>query len=71
MSNVIQYVTMASVGNANDFGDLTQSRMQLAGLASPTRACFLAGGTPSEVNTIDFVEISTTGNATDFGVCYN
>ena len=34
---------------------------------STTRGLFGAGGTPSEVNTIDYITMATTGNATDFG----
>ena len=65
--NVIQYVTIASTGNAVDFGDLTQSRRGAAGCASATKGLFGSGIISSSVNTIDFVTISTTGNAQDFG----
>ena len=66
-SNVanIDYITIASEGNAIDWGaDRTASAQQMASLASSTRGIF-AGGASS--NVIDFIEISTTGNATDFG----
>lgn len=33
-SNVIDYVTIASTGNATDFGDLTVARYYLAGLSN-------------------------------------
>jgi len=69
--NVIDYVTIASIGNAQDFGDLTVARANVSGLSSPTRAVFSGGYTgPSFsglVNTIDFITISTLGNASDFG----
>ena len=70
--NVLDYVTIASAGNATDFGDLSQSR-QCTAVDNTTRGVFLGGfiypSAPSNtaVNTIDFVEIATTGNATDFG----
>ncbi len=66
--NVIDYFTIASTGNAADFGDLTVTRGATRGISSPTRGVF-AGGTftPSIVNTIDYVTIASTGNATDFG----
>ena len=35
--------------------------------ASPTRAVYAGGATPSGNDTIDYVEIMTTGNAVDFG----
>ena len=69
-SNVIQYVTTASTGNATDFGDLTLSREGTAGAANGTRAVFGGGADWSAsgaANTIDYVTIASTGNATDFG----
>ena len=68
LTNIIDYVTIASAGDAADFGDLTSARRDLDAASSPTRAIFVGGDTPSGlVNTIDFVEILTTGNALDFG----
>jgi hypothetical protein len=68
--NNIDYITIATTGNATDFGDLTQTRSILGAASSQTRGLF-AGGFNGEsgnlVNTIDYVEIGTTGNATDFG----
>ena len=63
--NTIDYVTIATLGNAVDFGDLTASRGQLTGLSNTTRTLFAGGGSYS--NTIDYVTNDTTGNATDFG----
>jgi hypothetical protein len=61
----IDYITIASGGNAIDWGaDRTASAQQMASLASSTRGIF-AGG--ASTNVIDFIEISTTGNCTDFG----
>jgi hypothetical protein len=70
--NVLDYVTIASAGNATDFGDLSQSR-QCTAIDNTTRGVFLGGyiypSAPSNtaINTMDIVEIATTGNATDFG----
>lgn len=64
--NVIQYVTIATTGNATDFGDLTSARRNLGGTSSTIRALF-AGGTETPVNVIDYITIATTGNAVDFG----
>jgi hypothetical protein len=61
----IDYVTMASEGNAIDFGNLSAERYSPGGGASSTRGIF-GGGHPA-VNIIEFVEISTLGNAVDFG----
>ena len=66
--NTIEYITIASLGNAIDFGDLTSTGTQPAGVSSPTRGVFAGrsdGG--GEEDTIDFVIIASTGDATDFG----
>ena len=69
--NTINYITIASMGNAFDFGDLTEDRLGLGSAASSTRALFGAGyQQPSDSgnkDTIDFVTIATTGNAINFG----
>ena len=65
--NTIQYITIATLGNATDFGDLTVERGLLAGMASSTRGVFAGGSQPGTMNTIDYVTLMTTGNATDFG----
>ena len=66
--NSINYITIASMGNGLDFGDLSESRLGLGSAASTTRAV-LAGGYlgPANRDTIDFVTIATTGNAVSFG----
>ena len=38
--NVIDYITIATTGNATDFGDLTVGRYDLAGCASSNRGVF-------------------------------
>lgn len=42
----MQFVTIASAGNASDFGDLTVARFGLGGCASATRG--LSAGEPEE-----------------------
>ena len=64
-SNVIQYITISTAGNASDFGDCTANHYT-AGSASSTRMISGGGGTPF-TNAIQYVEIMTTGNAADFG----
>jgi len=67
-SNTIEYITMSTLGNSQDFGDLTDSMLQPSGCASATRGVFAGGsGTPSNTNIIQYVTIASTGNATDFG----
>ena len=64
----IEFVTMASTGNASSFGELTLARTYLsgAGCQSTTRGIF-AGGHPMNTNLIDFVLFSTGGTAIKFG----
>ena len=65
--NEIDYVTIATLGNATDFGDLTSARSSGGGTDNAVRATFSGGSTGSAVNTIDFVTVASTGNAQDFG----
>ena len=66
-TNVIDFITIATTGNATDFGDLTVSRRG-GGVGCTLIKGICAGGrNPSNVNTIDSVIIQTIGNATDFG----
>ena len=68
-NNVIRYVTIATNGNAIDFGDRTIITRLVTAAATSTRATF-AGGIDfggTNYNNIDYVTISTTGNAIDFG----
>ena len=66
-TDTIDYVTIGTAGNAQDFGNLTSSRWGTAACADSTRGVFFGGLTPSSLNVIDFITIATTGNATDFG----
>ena len=66
--NVIRYITIASTGNAIDFGDRTIPTRLSSAAANRTRGVFTSGLDPNvNYNTIDFVTISTLGDATDFG----
>ena len=67
-TNLTDFVTIATAGNATDFGDLNTANEQAAPNADTTRVV-ISGGTvvPSITNVIDFFTIATTGNATDFG----
>ena len=69
--NTIDYITMMSLGNAQDFGDLTQARRYLSPTCNATRGIFAGGyAGPSPLNavtTIDFITMASIGNAQDFG----
>ena len=64
----MDFVQIATTGNAIDFGDSTQARNGgQGGAASPTRICHGGGNNPSSSDRIDFVNPQTTGDAVDFG----
>jgi hypothetical protein len=69
LSNVIQYVTIATTGDSTDFGDMSASTDELGFMSSNTRAVIAGGsaGGGSFRNTIEYVTIASTGNVTDFG----
>ena len=69
---MIDYVTLASQGNALDFGDLNAAvgTRASSSVSSSTRGLICGGYTnPTAVytNVIDYIEISTIGSALDFG----
>tara|TARA_R110000772_G_scaffold72895_1_gene158850 strand:+ start:293 stop:1519 length:1227 start_codon:yes stop_codon:yes gene_type:complete len=69
--NTMDYVTIASTGNALDFGDATTKKYGAGCCASSTRGLTAGGnsGDPdyTNLNVIEYVTISSTGNGTDFG----
>ena len=67
--NRIEYVTIASTGNAVDFGDLINSEPgNSAGTsASVLQEELLEVETHPKTNVIQYITISTLGNAADFG----
>ena len=66
--NRIDFLTIATTGNTQDFGDLTALTIGPAGSSSNTRGIIMHGATtPTHSNVIDFITIASTGNATDFG----
>ena len=66
-TNIIEFITIATTGNAQDFGDLTEVKHNTSGLSSQTRG-INAGGNPGSMSKkIVFVTIATTGDAIDFG----
>ena len=72
VSNVIDFVTISTLGNAQDFGDTTVAVDALAGASNSTRGLHAGGrtGTPAAEalqNVIGFITIASTGNASDFG----
>jgi hypothetical protein len=68
LTNVIDYINIASTANSTDFGDLLATTRSMCGCASSTRGIFAGGDSGGNgLNVIQYVTINTTGNATDFG----
>ena len=66
--NTMDHVTIASLGNAVDFGDMVVSVYGRAVSTSRTRLVAACGSNGSaDFEEMDFVQIMTTGNAVDFG----
>ena len=65
----VDFYTISSTGNAQDFGDLSRAKGNgVAGFASRTRGVAAGGFSPTaHYNTIDFITMSSTGDGTDFG----
>jgi len=59
----IDYITISSTGNAQDFGDLAFNKNRLRGAASSTRGLFMGGASEQ----IQYITMATTGDAKDFG----
>ena len=66
--NIIDYVTIATTGDAQNFGDLSSTTTGSSGGSDSTRGVIALGhDSPNYINTIEFITIQTTGDATDFG----
>jgi hypothetical protein len=67
----MEFVTISTLGNAADFGDLSLAVSLGTAGSNSTRMVIAGGYNPSplnaRVNTIEFIAISTLGNPTDFG----
>ena len=63
--NNIDYLTISTQGNTQDFGDAVLTKRQGVSFSSRTRS--LTAGAEDRNNTIDFVTISSTGDAQNFG----
>lgn len=73
--NVIDKVTISTLGNATDFGDLSIARAYLCAFSSSTRAVFAGGklqtGSFTVYNVIEYCTFATSGNTSDFGDLLN
>ena len=76
MASSIDFVTIASDGNAVFFGDLTTKRGKLASAETHIRGVFIGSdsgvpATSTYTNVMDFINIASAGNAQDFGDATN
>ena len=65
--NTITQITLATLGNGTDFGDLTAARNDHDASSSSTRGFIVAGANPAKTTSIEFVTITTGGDASNFG----
>ena len=69
--NTIQYLTIATLGDTLDFGDMTNNSgngvQGMGATSSPTRGITFGAGTPTTINEIHSIEIATLGNSVNFG----
>ena len=63
----IDFITIASTGNAQDFGDLSEKRAQSGAASNSIRGIVFGGRYSPTQDIIDFVNIATLGNSTSFG----
>jgi hypothetical protein len=67
LTNIIDFITIATTGNASNFGDLSSARYVIGATASSTRGVFGGGNSLPATNIIEYITIATTGNTTNFG----
>ena len=68
-TNQMQYITIATTGNASDYGDLTVARYALGATAGSEsgRGVWGGGWLGSRSNVMDYKTLSSSSNASDFG----
>ena len=65
--NIIDEITIASTGDATDYGDLDTQQVSPTGFSNSTRGVFAGGYNPTYTNKIQYVTIAVKENAIDFG----
>ena len=67
-ANIIEFITIATTGDATDFGDAVNIENAVAGCAGGnTTRGVLAGGGDSATTDVAYITYATTGNTTKFG----
>ena len=68
VTNVMQYLTISTLGNTADFGDAVRAVRYPAATSNAVRGVQTLGGSPnSHTNQIEFITMATLGDAQDFG----
>ena len=67
-SESMTYITISTLGNGQDFGDMPTGINANAGGASRTRGLSLGGSfSPARQTTVDYFTFASTGNSQDYG----
>lgn len=66
-TNAIEYLTISTIGNSQDFGDLVYNSNGAFSASNSTRGIFAGTKAPAASTDINFITIASTGNAQDFG----
>ena len=69
ISKKMEYITIATTGDASEFGDLHRrlGTHSPAGSSNSPTICFFYGGTNPVTNVIDYITTQTKGNSEHFG----
>ena len=62
----LNYITLSTLGNTTEYGDLTTNRNLACSFSNPTRGILVGGNNPA-ADDIDYHNIATGGKAVDFG----
>jgi len=65
--DIIDYITIASTGDATDFGDLGGAARAKEALSNSTRVVIGGSNTGFNAGGMDYITTASTGNSTDFG----
>ena len=67
VTNIIDYVEIATIGDAVDFGDAGTARRYAATSSNGVRGFVLGGNTPTAISSIDYITIASKGNLINVG----
>ena len=65
--NIIDYITISTLGNAADFGDFITLKEQGGSCSNSIRGLYAGKEAPAVSNVIEYITIATLGNAVNFG----